>query len=64
MRLSDVITGIEGQLLRDGEFDSIALATDPCPNRFLTFLENEKFVGALSRPEIACVLTTPAAAAQ
>lgn len=59
MRLSNVVKGISGSLISDGEFDCIAFATEQSQNRFLTFLENEKFLSALENPNIVCVLITP-----
>lgn len=58
MRLSDVVKGLSGTLLTDGEFQSIAFATEREQQGFLTFLEKEKFLGALENPNISCVLTT------
>lgn len=64
MRLSDVVTGLSGKLLSDGEFKSIAFATEQEQSWFLTFLEKEKFLGALDNPNISCVLTTEELAAK
>lgn len=58
MRLSQIVTGYPGRLVCDGEFHGIGFATDPAPTGFLTFLEREKFLPALERQEISCVLTT------
>lgn len=58
MLLSAVTLPIEGELLRDGEFRSIAFATERGQSAFLTFLEKEKFLPALDHPNISCVLTT------
>lgn len=58
MKLSEVVKDYPGRLISDGEFGSIAFATDPAPAGFLTFMEREKFLPALDRPEISCVLVT------
>ncbi len=58
MLLSDVTNTLEGTLFSDGEFQSIAFATEKGQNGFLTFLEREKFLPALENPNISCVLTT------
>ena len=59
MKLSDVIRGMDGTLLSDGEFRSIAFATEEMQSGFLTFLEKEKFLSALRNPGISCVLIKP-----
>ena len=59
MRLSDITRHIEGELVRDGEFSVIAFATEYEQKNFLTFLEKEKFLPALSNENISCVLCTP-----
>lgn len=59
MRLSEAVKGFSGHLVSDGDFASIAFATEQEPNNFLTFLEKEKFLGALDNPNISCVLTVP-----
>lgn len=56
MILSDVIKGFAGELISNGEFDSIAFATEQEQPNFLTFLEKEKFAKALSNPNISCLL--------
>lgn len=59
MKLSDVIRGMDGTLLSDGEFRSIAFATEETQSEFLTFLEKAKFLPALNNPGISCVLIKP-----
>ena len=59
MKLSDVIRGMDGTLLSDGEFRSIAFATEETQSGFLTFLEKAKFLPALNNPGISCVLIKP-----
>ena len=59
MKLSDVTRGINGTLLSDGEFRSIAFATEETQSGFLTFLEREKFLSALRNSGISCVLIKP-----
>lgn len=58
MLLSKVIENVPGILLSDGEFGSIAFATEEKQENFLTFLEKEKFLDALNNRHISCVLTT------
>ena len=64
MRLSELTKDIPGSLIQDGEFICIAFATEREQPSFLTFLEKEKFLGALENPNISCVLTTPELAHQ
>lgn len=59
MKLSDVIRGMDGTLLSDGEVRSIAFATEETQSEFLTFLEKAKFLPALNNPGISCVLIKP-----
>lgn len=62
MRLSEAVKSLPGTLVRDGNFQSIAFATEQEQPSFLTFLEKEKFIDALENPNISCVLTTEALA--
>lgn len=59
MKLADVVTKYDGNLLSDGEFSCIAFATELEQDGFLTFLEKEKFLPALENRRISCVLITP-----
>lgn len=59
MKLSEVTRGIDGTLLADGEFSCIAYATEEEQTEFVSFLEREKFLSALSNPNISCVLVKP-----
>lgn len=59
MILSEEVKGLNGKLVSDGEFQSIAFATEKEQQRFLTFLEREKFLPSLENPNISCVLITP-----
>lgn len=62
MKLSELTEGLPGQLIFDGEFRSLAFATEREQTSFLTFLEWEKFLPMLENPNISCVLTVPALA--
>ena len=62
MRFSEVVGGLTGQLISDGEFHSLAFATEREQTSFLTFLEREKFLPTLENPNVSCVLTVPALA--
>ena len=59
MVLSEEVKGLSGKLLSNGEFQSIAFATEKEQVHFLTFLEREKFLSSLDNPGISCVLVTP-----
>lgn len=59
MKLSDVTRSLEGTLVSDGDFRSIAFATEDSQTEFLSFLEKEKFLPALNNPGISCVLVKP-----
>lgn len=59
MKLSEVTRNVPGTLISDGDFRCIAFATEQEQNQFVTFLEKERFLSALSNPKISCVLTTP-----
>ncbi len=57
MRLSDFIGILEGKLLSDGDFDTLEYCTATCAQRFLTFLENPKYLTKIS-PKASCVFVT------
>lgn len=59
MRLSEITTQFPGELVSDAEFSCIAFASEQKQNRFLTFLEKEKFLPTLENPNISCVLIVP-----
>lgn len=59
MKLSKIIHSLEGTLISDGDFCSIAFATEDTQTEFLSFLEKEKFLPALKNPGISCVLIKP-----
>lgn len=60
MKLSDVRSYFACTLVRDGEFQRLAFATEREQTCFLTFLEKEKFLPALCQNTgISCVLCTP-----
>ena len=44
MRLSDFMDILEGKLLSDGDFDTLEYCTAACAQKFLTFLENPKYL--------------------
>ncbi len=58
MLLSEMVGELPGKLVRDGEFSSIAFATEGEEKNFLTFLEREKYAPALDNPNISCVFVT------
>lgn len=62
MRLSEATRGLEGRLVSDGEFESLAFATERNERSFLTFIEKEKFLPDLENPSARCVLATEALA--
>ena len=55
MYLSDVTKGIEGKLIRDGEFQTLEYCTGRLEVPFLTFMGNPRFVDKMS-PYVSCVL--------
>ncbi|WP_291650778.1 UDP-3-O-(3-hydroxymyristoyl)glucosamine N-acyltransferase [Clostridium sp.] len=58
MLLSEIIEFKEDlELLKDGEFTSLGLAISVCEEKLLSFIENEKYIDALS-DRITCLITT------
>lgn len=57
MKISDLINEIDGQLIRDGEFEVLEYCTSSCQKKFLSFLENKKFVDKMN-PNVSCIITT------
>lgn len=55
MYLSDVTNGIEGRLVKDGEFQTLEYCTGRIEVPFLTFMGNARFVDKIS-PYVSCVL--------
>ena len=55
MILSEVINGIEGRLIRDGEFQTLEYCTGRLEAPFLTFMGNAKFINKMN-PNVSCVL--------
>ena len=55
MYLSEVTTNIEGELIRDGEFQTLEYCTGKLHVPFLTFMGNAKFIDRMS-PYVSCVL--------
>ena len=44
MLLSELVEGIDGKLITDGEFEIMNYCTADIKKNFLTFLENPKFL--------------------
>lgn len=57
MRLSNVIEYVNGQLVKDGEFEVLEYCTSKCEKRFLTFLENVKYIDKINS-NATCIITT------
>lgn len=55
MFLSEVVGNIEGELIRDGEFETLEYCTGRLEVPFLTFMGNAKFMDKMS-PYASCVL--------
>jgi UDP-3-O-[3-hydroxymyristoyl] glucosamine N-acyltransferase len=55
MFLSEVVDGIEGKLVRDGEFATLEYCTGSLEQKFLTFMGNAKFIDQISQ-YASCVL--------
>jgi UDP-3-O-[3-hydroxymyristoyl] glucosamine N-acyltransferase len=55
MLLSEVVDGIEGKLVRDGEFTTLEYCTGSLEQNFLTFMGNAKFIDRISQ-YASCVL--------
>ncbi len=58
MRLSEVVEGTPGQLIKDGYFEKLNFCTSRVEYDFLTFMEKEKFVPKMSK-RVSCVICTP-----
>lgn len=56
-KLSDMISHIDGKLVRDGMFSTLEYCTSVCEDAFLSFLENPKFVQKVN-PNASCLLVT------
>lgn len=54
-RLSQIINGIDGELIQDGEFDTLEYCTGELEAPFLTFMENPKYISKISEHAV-CVL--------
>lgn len=57
MRLSEVVSGLSGKLIRDGEFEKLNFCTSGAQYEFLSFLEKEKFISKMNT-KVTCVLCT------
>ncbi len=57
MYLSEVTDKLEGNLIRDGEFQTLEYCTGKLKVPFLTFMGNEKFIDRIS-PYASCILCT------
>lgn len=55
MLLSEVVDGIEGKLIGDGEFQTLEYCTGRLEVPFLTFMGNVKFINKMN-PNASCVL--------
>lgn len=53
--LSQVTRGLQGNLIKDGEFDTLEYCTGEIQQPFLTFMENPKFIHRISK-YATCVL--------
>lgn len=56
MKLSDYMGSIDGELIADGMFQTLEFCTSNCEERFLSFLENPKYLKQLN-PNISCIIT-------
>lgn len=60
MQLSEVTSGLEGTLVRDGSFSRLDYCTVKENGPFLTFMEREKFLKALAENNcVSCILCKP-----
>lgn len=57
MKLSEVVSGIEGELIKDGTFEKMNFCTSNAQYPFLTFMEKPKFVHKMSKYSV-CALCT------
>jgi acetyltransferase-like isoleucine patch superfamily enzyme len=58
MLLSEVLNLIDdAKILKDGSFTSLGLAVSKCDEDLLSFIENEKYIGGLSK-NIKCLIST------
>lgn len=55
MHISDYLNIIEGELIRDGEFEVWDFCTSFCEKPFISFLGNPKYVNKLN-PHISCII--------
>lgn len=55
MNLSQVCSWVEGELVRDGQFEVLEQCTAECKRPFLTYMENVKFLDKIN-PNATCVL--------
>lgn len=59
MYLSDVITNIEGKLISEGEFTTLNYCTALSEVKFLTYIENPKYIKYLiNNLNISCIICT------
>jgi len=57
MKLSEVVGIVEGQLVSDGEFETLNYCTAEIEESFLSFIEKEKFIPKMNQ-NITCILCT------
>ena len=57
MKLSDFVSVISGELLKDAEFETLEYITGTCSKKYLTFLENKKYLNKINK-NISCLIVT------
>lgn len=57
MKLLDIKSLINGEIINDREFTSLGLAVSKCNEKLLSFIEDEKYIKELS-DNITCLITT------
>lgn len=58
MKLSEVIDGLAGKHIRDGEFEALNFCTASPGYKFLSFMEKAKFIDKMDE-NVSCVICTP-----
>ncbi len=58
MKLSEVVQGIDGKLIRDAEFEALNFCTASPSYKFLSFMEKAKFIDRMNE-NVSCVICTP-----
>lgn len=57
MKLSNYVKILEGNLITDGEFDTLEYCTSLCKKSFLSFMGNPKYLDKMNK-NISCIITT------